>query len=242
LPKAICFDFFQTLVDCQPDDDHDVRLFSSMGYERCVEVIHHWIDPTQHACIGGQLAQHAPASWPTDRREFVTWQSQLRAQVLREWQVDEAHLPQLLRAAVDRPGRQLLAPLPGVVDALHELARRGIQLGICSNWDLDLEDALERSGLPAVFGAIVTSARVGCPKPHSEIFHRALDRLGVGPDEAWFMGDDWAKDVDGAVNAGFAQVIHIDRNGLAHADPPDNVVTAASAAEAMRLVLDLAAG
>jgi HAD superfamily hydrolase (TIGR01509 family) len=250
--KAVCFDFFQTLVDGVVEDDEDRRLFSSLGYEHCLDVIHHWIDPTQHACEGGQLAHHAPDAWPTGREQFVAWQRVLRARVLQEWQVDEAHVATLLDAADIRARRQALVPLPGVVAGLHQLHRRGVRLGICSNWDWDLDEAVERSGLPPVFGAIVSSAQVGRPKPHTEIFLRALRQLGVDPGEAVFVGDDWAKDVAGALDAGFGQVVHVQRPEGRRApspaspvspvlpDPPGPVLVAGSAGEAMQVVVDLA--
>jgi HAD superfamily hydrolase (TIGR01509 family) len=78
--------------------------------------------------------------------------------------------------------------LDGVPDALDQLS--GLKLGVVSNWDFELPTILERLGIACYFGAVVTSAEAGSPKPAPRIFELALERLGVPAERAVHVGDD----------------------------------------------------
>src|SRR5205807_2566323 len=93
--------------------------------------------------------------------------------------------------------------VPGV---LGDLRDRGVTVAVCSNWDWDLDLALERAGLADLVDVAVTSARAGARKPHPRIYQLTLDRCGVGPTEALFVGDTWYPDVEGPLAAGLRPV------------------------------------
>jgi putative hydrolase of the HAD superfamily len=97
--------------------------------------------------------------------------------------------------------------LPGVEEALHELRRRGLRLGVVANWDERLEEVLRAVGLLPCFDAVVSSSSVGWAKPHPAIFREALRRLGVEPHEALHIGDDPLRDVEGARAAGLSALL-----------------------------------
>jgi putative hydrolase of the HAD superfamily len=94
-------------------------------------------------------------------------------------------------------------PLPGAAEAVSELERLGLRLAVVSNWDVALHGYLEELGLAEHFGAVVTSAEAGAPKPDPRIFRLALERLGVRPERALHVGDSEA-DEEGARAAGMA--------------------------------------
>jgi 2-haloacid dehalogenase/putative hydrolase of the HAD superfamily len=64
--------------------------------------------------------------------------------------------------------------------------------------------AIEKHNLP--FDAVMTSEAAQCYKPHSEIFRRAMDVLGVKPERAIHIGDSLHSDVGGASKLGLATV------------------------------------
>jgi len=79
----------------------------------------------------------------------------------------------------------------------------GVLLGIVTNgWTAVQEAKIGQLGLSALIDVVLISEREGVRKPHPEIFHRALARLGVEASEAWFVGDNPDDDVAGAVEAG----------------------------------------
>ncbi len=85
---------------------------------------------------------------------------------------------------------------------LESLRRRGIALGVISNWTGDLEQVLHGVDLHGSFDFILDSAHLGYEKPHPEIFAEALRRAGVPADAALHVGDSPGHDVEGALAAG----------------------------------------
>jgi len=100
----------------------------------------------------------------------------------------------LVRAAA--PGTPVAAlvpePLPGVVRTVAALAR-SFRLGAVTDTavmtEADVRAALAPTGLADLLEVIVTSHDVGAAKPDPHGLLLALERLGVGPEHALFVGD-----------------------------------------------------
>jgi HAD superfamily hydrolase (TIGR01549 family) len=92
-------------------------------------------------------------------------------------------------------------------DALARLRRAGLRLGIVSNSDGRVEEALVAAGLRPYFDVVVDSGVAGVEKPDPAIFRAALDALGVSPGEALYVGDLYEVDVLGANAAGMPAVL-----------------------------------
>ena len=108
--------------------------------------------------------------------------------------------------------RSVVVVDPDVPALLEALRARGIRLGIISNWSADLPEYLAKRNLAHYFEAIVASEAVGSPKPHREIFLRALAAMNCKPDHAVHVGDDYWADVVGARDIGIRAIL-IDRDG-----------------------------
>lgn len=67
-------------------------------------------------------------------------------------------------------------------------------------------EKLAASGLRSHFDAVVVSADVGARKPDPGVFHCALDAVHAHSEEAVMIGDNLARDVDGAIAAGLEAV------------------------------------
>jgi putative hydrolase of the HAD superfamily len=94
-------------------------------------------------------------------------------------------------------------PLDGAVPALERLRAAGLSLACVSDWDIGLREQLAKVGLDHLFGAVLTSAEAGAPKPEPALFGEALSRLRVEPGRAVHVGDG-DTDRDGAGAAGLA--------------------------------------
>jgi putative hydrolase of the HAD superfamily len=104
------------------------------------------------------------------------------------------------------PARVLAADTHALLESLRE---RGLRLGLVSNafdpgWLLHRD--LEQMGLADRLDFAVFSSEVGVRKPHPQIFKRALDELGVAPENALFVGDRLYEDVRGAGELGMTTV------------------------------------
>jgi putative hydrolase of the HAD superfamily len=92
-------------------------------------------------------------------------------------------------------------------DALARLRRAGLKLGVVSNSDGRVEEALDAAGLLVYFDVVVDSGVAGVEKPDPAIFLAALDALDVRPAEALHVGDLYEVDVIGANAAGIPAVL-----------------------------------
>ena len=89
---------------------------------------------------------------------------------------------------------------------VHTLAQQAA-LGIVSNGDSDWQRRkLERSGLAAYFRVVTISGDLRVEKPHVEMFHHTLRALGVAPADGVHVGDNYIRDVRGALDAGLDAV------------------------------------
>ena len=108
--------------------------------------------------------------------------------------------------------------LPGMPEALGELAARGYRLAVVSNSDGRADALLARLGLAKSFEFVVDSHDVGVEKPSPRIFEIACERLGLPPERCAYVGDVMAFDVEGARAAGLVPVL-FDAYGSYEAGP-----------------------
>ncbi|MFL5799917.1 MAG: HAD family hydrolase [Actinomycetota bacterium] len=100
-------------------------------------------------------------------------------------------------------------------DALPVLAKlrdAGLRLGLISNFEQWLERLLEHLEVTDFFEVRVISGVEGMEKPDPKIFRLALDRMGVAPEHAAYVGDNVTYDVEPAAALGMTGVL-LDRRG-----------------------------
>ena len=97
--------------------------------------------------------------------------------------------------------------LPGAVETLRELKRRGYILGAVTNGVSSLQNIkLDTAGIRDLFDVVVVSGDIGIYKPDRRIFDEACRRAGVKNEEALFVGDHPVNDIDGALGAGMPAI------------------------------------
>ena len=136
------------------------------------------------------------------REHYVAWQRERTLAMLAASDVhpDEYELiVEKLRAGTTNRVLEAYTEVPAV---LAEARARGIAIVVCSNWDWDLREAVDESGLTMAVDAMVSSAWIGARKPHPRIYATALAEAGVRPAEVLFVGDSWGPDVVGPLEAG----------------------------------------
>jgi putative hydrolase of the HAD superfamily len=110
--------------------------------------------------------------------------------------------------------------IEGSIAGLQSLYNADLRLGIVSNSDGHVEEALIRNkicqvgtgeGVPVL--TIVDSAVVGVAKPDPAIFDFAFPALGRDPSEAIYVGDSVKFDIRSAEAAGMTP-LHVDPYGL----------------------------
>jgi HAD superfamily hydrolase (TIGR01549 family) len=103
-------------------------------------------------------------------------------------------------------GRELF---PDSVPTLRALRRRGFRLGTVTNRSLGgppFREELRQHDMLDLFETFAISCDDGWLKPAPQIFRKALDELGVRPEEAVMVGDSLRADVAGAKALGMIAV------------------------------------
>jgi putative hydrolase of the HAD superfamily len=92
---------------------------------------------------------------------------------------------------------------------LSELSRRGLVIGIASNFDVRLLGIVRaHSALAPAAEFCVVSSLVGWRKPALEFFGELSRRTGYAPSEVLHVGDDWRNDYQAARTAGMQAILY----------------------------------
>lgn len=117
--------------------------------------------------------------------------------------------------------RNDVAYFEGTLEALEALSRR-YTLAALSNGNADIQ----RLGLDHLFAFHLNAEGVGAPKPQPAMFEAALQRAGLGPEQAVHIGDHAVDDVQGAAAVGM-KTVWVNESGAPWPGPgpaPDWVV------------------
>jgi HAD superfamily hydrolase (TIGR01509 family) len=197
--KAILFDFDQTVVN------------SAGGFRRA----EHWLQREIHARLSGveweafiglyrqirdmRRNDEAPAG------KVQQWQ-----EVCRRFEIEpDTATVEAWETGYWQRVEEGTAALPGAVELLDRLRAR-FALGLVTNAATIGKRTLRCEHFPELldrFDAVVVCGENGLPlKPDPAGFHRALAILRAEPQEALFVGDNWATDILGARAAGIQPV------------------------------------
>jgi putative hydrolase of the HAD superfamily len=113
---------------------------------------------------------------------------------------------------------------PDVLETLTTLKKRGMILDVISNFDSRLVHILNGLGAGSLFENIFVSSRVGYAKPDARIFHAALNRHDLKPQNALHVGDSESNDFNGANRAGLKGIL-VDRRNGSHSSEPARIAS-----------------
>ncbi len=224
--RVVMLDFFGTLARATHGVDIG-EVVARHGYTLSEEARQMWWSGD----IDGEEHEAASAS----RDHYVAWQEERVLAMLATADVHPGEYERILADLHAGRSERVLEAYDEVPAVLAELRARGLHLAICSNWDWDLDPAVEEVGLAHAVDTVMSSAWAGARKPHPRIFERTLEQvaghLGCGrdtrlsPAEVLFVGDTWGPDVEGPLAAGMRPV-YLERDGhwpdaTLPSDPPD---------------------
>ncbi len=164
--KAVLFDLDGTLVD-------SIGAYFAIAHQAAKS---HGLTVTE-AHVRRALSSGA-SFWeevvPRERSDRKDLKRLLSAEAAKHWP-----------AALERNARVF----PGVPGLLDELRGLGIALGIVSGARPEVMALLRAEGLDRRFDAIVLGEDVARKKPNPEGILKCLDRMGVAPADAVYVGD-----------------------------------------------------
>ena len=202
--RAVLFDWGDTLMQFGYDPD-----LVEAGHRAGLEALGRDGLPETNVIAAHFRERYEPLLWVPGTLEEIEYPGLVR-DLLRDFGIElsDDELGRFLEAehAAWEPARVLGATTHALLESLRS---RGLRLGVVSNafdpgWLLHRD--LEQMGVAERIDHAVFSSEVGKRKPHPEIFERALEALGVAPDEALFVGDRLYEDVRGAAQVGMTTV------------------------------------
>jgi putative hydrolase of the HAD superfamily len=182
--RAVVFDLFETLVDY---DDRRSREFSAELARRTGREP----DDFHRLWLEGRPARETGPMAP----------------YLGSLGIGEETILEFLELRRSFTREILGSPRDGVVETLAELRERGIRTGLITVCSEDTVDVWPETPFAGLFDAEVFSSACGLRKPDPRIYRLALDRLGVAPSEALFVGDGANDELEGAERVGMRAIL-----------------------------------
>ena len=209
MPSAVLFDFYGTLAKWADNErayTYDT-VFAAHGYVLDADIRDSYFSRYD----GVDHSEHS-----VDEATYERWVRSRLLELVRSCGVEDRDTEDLV-AALRQADRGEMTAYPEAEGTLRALRDAGVAVGVCSNWGWELDAFLSQVGLLEFVDVSITSARVGCRKPHPTIYRRSVETLGVAPSDVLFVGDSWEPDVRGPRRLGMTAV-HIwraeDRPGL----------------------------
>ncbi|MFC5464169.1 HAD family hydrolase [Lederbergia graminis] len=188
--KAAIFDLDGTLLD----RDSSVKSFINRQYERLILDLGH-IPKEKYVARFIEL----------DKRGYV-WKDKVYQQLVEEFEISEITWEELLQDYIIEFKNHCIA-FPNLRQMLVELKTSNILLGMITNGYGQFQmDNIVALGIKEFFDVILVSEWEGIKKPDPEMFHRAINKLGVSAHECIFIGDHPVNDVAAAQRVGMMGV------------------------------------
>lgn len=206
--RAVIFDFDGTLRHNQPrgmDLFHDLAQQRGLALDdearrEAVRWNHaYWADSEARAADAEQAGGEPEQFWLRYARRHLRALGASRAQA-------EAWAPDLHRHMAEEYDPVDVVP-DDVQPTLRALRDNGYQLALVSNREHPLHDAVSELGLDGHFELALAAGEVGWWKPDPRLLTYAVERIGVEPGMAAYVGDNPFADVEGARRAGLQPVL-----------------------------------
>jgi len=133
------------------------------------------------------------------------------------------------------------AHIPYDIELIARMTRlaQSYPLAIVTNGtEEDQFNKLNRMGLDRLFTKdnVFVSDRLGVAKPQPDAYRIPAAKLGVAPEAVLFVGDSWANDVAGPIEAGM-QAVWLNRKGRPRPPGPEPLAVVTELAELEALVM-----
>lgn len=225
--RAVTFDFGQTLAEM------DAAMLSRRLRERGVEV------------AVERLEAATPSAWSAYNKGVRAglgghpWRL-LMDTLLAGAGVEEGRAAHVEWLWTEQPKVNLWRrPIAGMIELVRDLRAAGVPVGVVSNSEGGLSVLVDEMGWTDDLPVVADSGRLGVEKPSAEIFRWTVERMGVALEDCVHVGDAWAADYVGALDAGMRAVLFRGRASLvegdAHLSNPRGA--ACEDAEALRAIL-----
>jgi len=175
----------------------------SLAPERLVETIFqvrdwYWSDPERHR-VG--------------RQDLRATSAKIVHLALQKLGIDDEKLARAIAFAYRDRRDAALRPLPGAIETLAALNRRGFPLALLTNGAGPAQRAkIDRFDLAKYFRLVLIEGEFGAGKPNERVYRHALTTLEARPDQTWIVGDNLEWEVLAPSQLGL-WTVWVDRTG-----------------------------
>jgi putative hydrolase of the HAD superfamily len=199
--RALYFDAVGTLIHPEPAA---AAVYAEVGRRHGSRLSGAEIRPRFAAAFRREEDVDRAAGWRTSEvRERQRWQ-RIVAAVLEDVRDPEACFHELYDHFA-RPEAWRCEPAAATV--LPELRRRGLVVGLASNYDRRLRTVVAGLAPLSEIENLIISSEIGWRKPARPFFDAVCKQAGVSVREVMHIGDDFANDYAGAAAAGMQTVL-----------------------------------
>jgi putative hydrolase of the HAD superfamily len=208
--RAVLFDAGETLLSAHPSfPELLARTLQAEGHDHVTpELVHEQVRVVANVF---EEATKQGRMWSTSSEESLAFWSEVYRVLLGA--IDVPFTDDLARTLystfTDVANYRLFDDAMPVLEKLRD---GGLRLGLISNFEEWLERLLEHLEVSGFFEVRVISGVEGMEKPDPKIFRLALERMGVDPGDAAYVGDNVTYDVEPAQALGMTGVL-LDRRG-----------------------------
>ncbi len=194
--KAVIFDLFGTLVKNFTVQQHEetLRQMAEILSAPRDEFIQFWYGTFNMRCLG-------ELKTPEENVEYVCRELGNAADGVL---VKKAAMIRYMLT------RDAMIPLPGAMDMLSSLKKRGIKIGLVSDCSSEVPAIWPDTAFYSLFDITVFSCTEGMKKPDPQIYKLAAEKLGVNPEDCLYIGDGSSNELTGAAAVGMHPVLIID--------------------------------
>ncbi len=216
--KAIFFDLFNTLVTYKPSrEDMQLEALGAIGLNARREDICRGIKSADEYFYAQNATSPMKSLSETERKKV--WMG-YETIVFQEAGLQPSPTNLGMTLGYMEKVKFEMALYDDVIPALDDLRKDSFVLGLISNIDKDISSMCQTLGLSDRLDVVVTSLDSGFFKPSPQIFQMAARKAEVDPDEAVYVGDQYAADVVGSRGAGMTGIL-IDRDRVYRDDQTD---------------------
>lgn len=202
VPRGLLFDYGGTLVE---EVSVDLRagaewLFTQASYRPSGVTLADVLERAERVTreVAGRRNEfHIETPWPTLTRLIHDYFG-----IRFDAPMEELELGYWKASVVTRA-------MPAAREVLERFHAAGLAMAVVSNSSFGapvIRHELAKHGLAEHLAFVLVSADYSVRKPNPLLFEVAAARLGVAPDEIWFVGDRLDTDVRGARDAGMTAV------------------------------------
>jgi len=201
LPKGILFDLDDTIIAygeisrplwkevCNELSVENNELEPVLLFETIKKISHwYWSDPERHR-IGRSDLNRA-------RRQVIEI-------VFKKLEIDDIPLAHKIADTFQTRREEELYLFKGAFETIEYLYDNNVALAMMTNGEKEKQRAkIEKFNLNNFFKVILIEGEQGFGKPDERVYKKALEGLGLNPEETWAVGDNLEWDVGGPQKLG----------------------------------------